>query len=158
MQWYFGSASNSRAIAAIVLALLMANGCDGGQVAVVDGGSVDRADAAFVVDTDASDPEVPDGAPARPCTLVLPRCSAPAPSYAADIAPVIARRCLPACHQPGGIEQVQPLTNYAEVYFRRVNVLQQVYHCRMPPADKPELPAEEVTTFLNWLVCGSPNN
>src|SRR5882757_548035 len=148
MLWYFDSASTSRAIAAIALAVLVANGCDGGHFGVVDAGPVDT-DAAFLLDSDA---------PARPCTLVRSRCSAPAPSYAADIAPVIARRCLPACHEPGGIEQVQPLTNYAEVYFRRVNVLQQVFNCRMPPPDKPELPSEEVTTFLNWLVCGSPNN
>jgi hypothetical protein len=158
MLWYFGSASNSRAIAAIGLAVLVANGCDGARIAGADAGPVDPADAGFFLDTDALESEVQDGAPARPCTLVLPRCAPPAPSYTAEIAPVIARRCLPACHEPGGIEQVQPLTNYAEVFFRRVNVLQQVYHCRMPPIDKPELPSEEVTAILNWLVCGSPNN
>ena len=155
---YFGSASNSKTIVAIALALLVACGCDGGHFAVVDAGSVDVADAAFLPDNDALESEVQDGPPARPCTLVLPRCSAPAPSYAADIAPLIAKRCLPACHEPGGIEQVQPLTNYAQVYFRRVNVLQQVFRCRMPPLDRPELPSEEVTALLNWLVCGSPNN
>jgi hypothetical protein len=133
------SASSSRRVAAALVLLLTA--CGGGG---------------------RFPPAPPDAAPevlpARPCTLALPSCPAPPPSYVEDIESLVARRCRPACHEPGGVEAAQPLTTYAEIYARRAKVIDQVFHCKMPPLDRPGLPDDEALTILSWLVCAAPNN
>jgi hypothetical protein len=139
------SASNSSRAAALLALLVVA--CGSGTFARLDAGET-------LASTDAAGEVLP----ARPCTLVLPSCPAPPPGYAATIAPLLARRCRPACHEPGGVEAVQPLTTHPEVYARRAKVIDQVFHCKMPPLDRAGLPDDEAITILQWLVCGSPNN
>jgi hypothetical protein len=147
MQSFFDSASSSRAAIALALLVMACGGRSGG------------ADAAPVDPADATDGLAVD-LPPRPCTLVLPTCPATgAPSYVRDVQPIIARRCLPACHGPGGIEaQAQPLSTYAQIFQRRANILSQVYSCKMPPLDQPALADEDAAVILTWLVCASPNN
>jgi hypothetical protein len=114
----------------------------------------DDGPATLPDDADAS-----GDAPAQSCPFVLPRaCPATVPSFATDIAPLIARRCRPACHDPGGISEVQALTTHAQVFSRRGTVLTQVLYCKMPPPGFPALPPEEGAQLLDWLICGSPNN
>ena len=93
------------------------------------------------------------------CDWALPAtCPGAAPSYAGDVAPLIASRCLPACHAPGGISQMQTLGSYSQIFSKRGTVLSQIYTCKMPPAPTPALPADEGKVILDWLVCGAPNN
>src|SRR5579883_2718899 len=67
------------------------------------------------------------------CPNDLPgSCPASMPSYQADIAPLLASRCIP-CHNPNGIESSKPLNSYSAVYGLRGTVLTQVYGCQMPP-------------------------
>jgi len=75
---------------------------------------------------------------------------------AATIAPIVATSCVP-CHEPGG-SSVQLLQTYAEVFDLRGPVLDQVYACKMPPADYPPLTPAQRADLLGWLVCGAPSD
>ncbi len=98
------------------------------------------------------------GPPALSCPNDLPNgCPSPAPSYRNQVAAVIANRCL-SCHGPGGQEAALPFTTYQAVFASRSTILNQVYHCVMPPAGNPAPDAQERTLFLGWLVCGAPDN
>ncbi len=92
------------------------------------------------------------------CPNDLPAaCPAQVPSYAADIAPLLQRRCL-VCHAPGGPAASRPLTSYAAVYTLRTTVLSQVYGCVMPPPGATPLTGAERASLLAWLVCKAPDN
>ncbi len=92
------------------------------------------------------------------CPNDLPNgCPDPAPSYRNQVAGVIANRCL-SCHSPGGQEASMPFTSYQAVFNSRGLILDQVYHCVMPPAGNPAPDAQERALLLGWLVCGAPNN
>ena len=95
---------------------------------------------------------------AASCPNDLPAaCPSPAPSFAAGISAIVAGRCA-TCHTPGGVAGTILLTNYADVYRRRVSVLTEVYSCYMPPQEEIVLPESERRDLLGWLVCGAPNN
>jgi len=84
-------------------------------------------------------------------------CPSSVPSYAADVAPLIQHYC-GSCHSATGVASDQPLSTYADLKTRALNVKTQVYQCRMPmaPVEPPTL--EERVTLLAWFVCGAPNN
>ncbi len=96
------------------------------------------------------------------CPNDLPSsCPVPTPSYASDVEPILAERCV-LCHESGGLE-VAPfdLGTYTEVFTERSAVLDQVYSCAMPLVDSKgaqPLSESERTTLLAWLVCGAPQN
>jgi hypothetical protein len=99
-------------------------------------------------------------APAAPrtCALVLPSaCTPPAPSYAADVSPLIAKHCVP-CHMPGGVSRDRPLVTHAQVFARRGTVLDQIRRCKMPPPEEPPLADAEANTLMNWFMCDAPDN
>jgi hypothetical protein len=97
-------------------------------------------------------------AAAQSCGQEIPAsCQMPVPSYATEVAPLIAKHC-GGCHGPGGIEQMMALGSYGGLYPRRGTLLVQLYTCRMPPADAGVLPVDEGAIILHWLVCGAPNN
>lgn len=90
------------------------------------------------------------------CPNDLPKeCPTPAPSYDADVAPIVAKHCFP-CHAPGGEEEQRPLDTYEHVYARRSSVLTQVYSCSMPPSGQAVPSSAERAVLLAWLVCGAP--
>jgi len=92
------------------------------------------------------------------CPNDLPNgCPDPAPSYRNQVAGVIANRCL-SCHSPGGQEASMPFTSYQAVFNSRGLILDQVYHCVMPPAGNPAPDAQERALLFGWLLCGAPNN
>ncbi len=114
----------------------------------------------------ASDPASPapvvDGGAALDaggCPSDLPAaCPSPPPSYASDVAPIIAARCYP-CHAPGGVAASKhELSSYDRVFAQRSAVLNQVYACAMPPKDAAPPAASERQKLLGWLVCKAPNN
>ena len=97
------------------------------------------------------------GAPAT-CPNDLPAsCAATPPSYARDVAPILASKCV-VCHGPGGVESNRDLSSYDHVHALRSSVLNQVHACAMPPADGEALTAPERATLLGWLVCSAPQN
>jgi uncharacterized membrane protein len=91
------------------------------------------------------------------CPHELPSACASAPSYQAQIAPIVAARCA-TCHAPGGVEASKPLDTYAALHARRGSVLDQVYNCLMPLPGAPPLTTEERAALLGWLVCDAPEN
>lgn len=93
------------------------------------------------------------------CPDDLPRsCPTPPPSYAKDVAPILANRCAP-CHFPGGVEvAAHDLSTYARVQAQRGSVLDQLHSCLMPPPDAGQPTAQERAAVLGWLVCGAQNN
>jgi hypothetical protein len=84
-------------------------------------------------------------------------CPEPTPSYQDEIAPIIADACVP-CHGPGGPESTRDLSTYQAVFDQRVDVLGQIYGCRMPPHGAAPLEPDERQALLGWLVCGAPDN
>ncbi len=92
------------------------------------------------------------------CPSDLPSGCAPnPPSYAAEVAPLLARRCL-GCHGDTGVASNLPLDTYVRVHQSRTTILTRVYGCQMPPAGETPLNAAERSTLLRWLVCDAPNN
>ncbi len=51
-----------------------------------------------------------------------------------------------------------PFTSYQAVFNSRGLILDQVYHCVMPPAGNPAPDAQERALLFGWLLCGAPNN
>jgi mono/diheme cytochrome c family protein len=95
---------------------------------------------------------------ASACPNDLPvACAATPPSYARDVAPILAAKCV-VCHGPGGVEATRDLSTYDHVHTQRSSVLDQVHACMMPPAGGEALTAAERATLLGWLVCGAPQN
>jgi mono/diheme cytochrome c family protein len=86
-----------------------------------------------------------------------PGCPSPVPSYQNQVASVIASRCV-SCHGPGGQNAALPFTTYQQVFNSRIAILNQVYHCVMPPAGNPAPDAQQRALLLGWLVCGAPDN
>lgn len=104
-------------------------------------------------------PSTPSNPPAE-CTATLPDngdCATAAPSYSADIEPIVSARCL-ECHFANNHNSPVVLETRAELYNQRALVETQVYRCSMPPADSAPLPASEREELLRWLVCGAPDN
>lgn len=92
------------------------------------------------------------------CPNDLPKaCPSPPPSYAGAIAPLVELRCAP-CHSGASPIGTYDFTTYDGLASRRSLVLNQVYGCRMPPADAAAPTADERAALLAWLVCRAPNN
>jgi hypothetical protein len=92
------------------------------------------------------------------CPSDLPssaECGAGVPSYGADVAPIIERRCN-GCHFAGNTQSDDVFVDYADVYSQRQTVLTRIYRCVMPPV--VPLSPEERATLLEWLVCGAPGD
>lgn len=118
--------------------------------AIADGSNVDEPPC--IDDTDA---------PVN-CPEDLPPeddCPTTAPSYANEIAAIVAKKCT-VCHQPGGRETVNQFDTYAKIVknSNNIHMLTQVYACRMPKSCGEPLTSSERQSLLKWLVCGAPNN
>jgi hypothetical protein len=116
-----------------------------------------------------NDPNVPDQVPDGTvlnlestvvCPPAAPSSCPETPSFAKDIAPLVKRACLP-CHSPGGVAADRDLTTYANLIRLETTDFVQVDGCVMPPADAgpdASLSFQDRTEFLQWFVCGSPDN
>lgn len=93
------------------------------------------------------------------CANDLPAaCPAPAPSFQAQVAPLLAARC-GGCHVAGGVAPTHRFGSWAQVYPQRTALLTQTYSCLMPPLDGGlALTAAERSLLFGWLVCGAPEN
>ena len=91
------------------------------------------------------------------CKPLPSECQEPGPSYANDVAPIIAARCA-MCHngEPG---MEWSLAEYDDVYDWRGTITIQLRNCSMPPADSGyTLPENERETINAWLICDAKNN
>jgi uncharacterized membrane protein len=96
------------------------------------------------------------------CPDDLPRsCPSPAPTFSADVSPLIQKHCA-GCHSADGEEPKPLLINYDSITgsmdatARMVET--QLVSCAMPPSDQPPLTAEERQTILGWIICGAKND
>jgi hypothetical protein len=127
--------------------------------AVADGGPT-TSDT--TPDADDAPPCTPDPDPPVNCPKDLPPdddCPDAAPSYTAEVASIIARRCT-VCHRAGGVGAAFQFDTYAKIAANnnRAHMVTQVYMCRMPPSCADALLTDERQKLLHWLVCGGPNN
>jgi hypothetical protein len=91
-----------------------------------------------------------------------------APTYSADVAPIIMDRCAP-CHFAGGIaDAIVDLSTYAGVDNASTSMLNELTECAMPPihgdtqfgiaaGTVPGLTEEQLTTLVQWIECGMRN-
>jgi uncharacterized membrane protein len=100
-----------------------------------------------------------EGAAPDACVVDVPKtCPANAPSYNAQVQPLMANRCLP-CHAPGGVADARrDFTTHERVAQHRSAMLTQLSACLMPPANGTPLQPHERQLLLQWLVCDAPNN
>ena len=85
-------------------------------------------------------------------------CSAPPPSYRADVQPVLRERCF-ACHAGSGDEvEDHDFSTFEKVYAQRADIEGKVRARAMPPAGRPQLTETERRTLLAWIGCRAPEN
>ena len=96
-----------------------------------------------------------------PAPLAAPD-PAHAPTWAAAVAPLVARHCA-SCHVEGGMAPF-PLTTHAEAAAKSAMIAEVVEQCRMPPwfaaraqhfENERGLSAEEIATFASWARSGA---
>jgi cytochrome c peroxidase len=87
----------------------------------------------------------------------MPRCEGDAPSYRAEIAPMLQGRCL-RCHQASAPAERWLLDDRAHVVALAASVAGQVRGCQMPPPESPPLADAERQRLLSWIACGAPDN
>jgi hypothetical protein len=91
------------------------------------------------------------------CKPLPTECQPPVPSYASDVAPIFAARCV-TCHD-GGPGGEWPLQSYDDVSTWGGPITIQLRNCSMPPPDSGHtLPESERETINAWLVCGAQDN
>jgi hypothetical protein len=90
-----------------------------------------------------------------------------APTYTADVAPIIQDRCAP-CHFAGGIaDAIVDLSTYSGVDNASMSMLDELTDCAMPPVNGnsqfgiaagtvPGLTEEQLTTLVQWIECQMP--
>lgn len=94
-----------------------------------------------------------------------PEGTAPeAPTYHADVAPILEARCV-RCHDEGGLAPF-PLTTYEEVFEERRDVSFSVQNREMPPYlaascctdyfQDISLDDDEIATIVEWVLDGAP--
>jgi hypothetical protein len=77
----------------------------------------------------------------------------PAPSFEADVRPVLERRCF-GCHAgAGAAAEDHDFSSPDRVRAERRAVLDEVATCAMPP--KAPLDDAEANTLLRWAVCAA---
>jgi hypothetical protein len=145
----------------IFFLLLLCSGCSTDVTAANDAGEPPRGTGGTggvsSVDGDSGGAPLDASPPSGGCGAEAPaKCPSPIPSYATDIVPIFDEKCN-NCHVGG--TGPWPLTDYESVHDWKVQILQDIESCTMPPLDGgTTLSAEERETVLGWLVCGAPNN
>jgi hypothetical protein len=91
----------------------------------------------------------PSACPAEPAAV---------PSYAGQIAGIIAQHC-GSCHLENNLGGPWPFSQWIDVYDWVSSIRISLEQCLMPPpdTDAPLTPADR-ETLQTWLACGAPNN
>ena len=159
------SGRTSPAVVALLLVGMLGGACSDDDTDPVDGADGSAAGrggstagkggehAGHGGDHDAGDA---DGGPTLPepatCDVVPPtKCVDPELTYADDVKPIIAARCL-SCHDGKG--EQWPLVSEGHVASWFSQIRDVMIRCQMPPADSGiTMPTEERETILQWLRC-----
>jgi hypothetical protein len=131
----------------------VASGCSTGNKATEDTSSAAEATVPVL---DASTLDAPGPDPRR-CVAIPAACPAQQPSYATDIAPILAAKCN-TCHSGKSDGGPWPLTEYEYIVDWQSLVVADIEYCTMPPTGAPPLTSAEQDAILTWLVCNAPNN
>lgn len=82
-----------------------------------------------------------------------PRCEGPAPTYAADVRPVLARKCF-ACHSGDGpAAEDHDFSREDVLRAQRTSVADEVSTRSMPPPTRPQLTDAEADVLLRYATC-----
>jgi uncharacterized membrane protein len=104
--------------------------------------------------TSASPVSCPNDSPACPSS------SSSAPTYQADVGPLIQKYCA-GCHSPDGGNPALLLQTFEDVTATKgmqiTHVLSRFKACVMPPADAPQPTSAERTVILTWFACCETN-
>jgi cytochrome c5 len=85
-------------------------------------------------------------------------CSSAAPSFSAEIAPILEQRCN-NCHAPGVDGGPWPLDTRQNVSDWSSIIIKDLKDCSMPPAGSGvPFSTEERDKLWAWLICGAPDN
>lgn len=110
-----------------------------------------RATAAALLLTSACGAAAATAPPAPPPV----RCDAAVPTYAADVRPILERRCF-ACHAGDGpAAEEHDFSRVETLRSQRRQLTDAVTARAMPPAGRPELTDAEGQTLLAWAACGA---
>lgn len=90
------------------------------------------------------------------CSASVPASCTTAPSYASEVAPILASYCT-SCHSAGGEQSNKPLDSYATASRSASEIENQLATCNMPPSSS-SLSTSDANTVLAWIACGAPNN
>lgn len=79
--------------------------------------------------------------------------------FAADVQPIVNTHCATnrGCHAAGSINRGGPLTNYSQVFDKRLEIKIQVSAGSMPPAPD-SLTTNQKNKIICWINSGAPNN
>jgi len=81
------------------------------------------------------------------------RCEGPAPTYAADVRPVLAHKCF-ACHAgDGSAAEDHDFSREDVLRAQRSSVADAVSTRSMPPPTRPQLTDAEADVLLRWATC-----
>jgi hypothetical protein len=83
-------------------------------------------------------------------------CSVDGSSFEVTIQPILAKSCLPACHD-GSPDAAWPLTDYDDVQAWTTFVAQDILACTMPPRGSgyPMKKADR-QAIIDWISCNAP--
>jgi hypothetical protein len=82
-------------------------------------------------------------------------CSPDGSSFAAAVEPILARSCLPACHD-GSPDAAWPLTDFDDVQAWTTYISSDIESCTMPPIGSGyPMSRGDREAILNWIVCGA---
>jgi hypothetical protein len=144
----------------VLYALLIGgtSGCSDGSKNIGDASGSAEAGVSSpdVTGEAAPSPDAPTPDP-LPCVAIPTTCPPQQPSYARDIAPILAAKCN-TCHSEEVDSGPWPLTEYSYVSDWQTNILADVQYCTMPPAGATPLTSTEQDAILAWIVCNAPDN
>ncbi|TAD85983.1 MAG: hypothetical protein EAY75_09865 [Bacteroidetes bacterium] len=98
------------------------------------------------------------GADPAPTPTPDPTCVGAAPTFAANVLPLIQTRCATGsgCHGTGSGNSGGPLTTHAQISAKASTIRSQVNSGAMPIGGT--LTAAQKATIVCWINGGSPNN
>lgn len=93
------------------------------------------------------------------CITATDPCAGLAFKFATDVQPIINTRCAtsPGCHGNGAINSGGPLTNYTQIFNKRLEIKIQVSSNSMPPPPDT-LSSDQKNKIICWLNSGAPDN
>jgi hypothetical protein len=86
-------------------------------------------------------------------------CAGVVSKFATDVLPLIKTSCATnsACHSTGSINNGGPLTNYSQIFSKRLDIKLQINSGSMPPPPST-LTSEQKNKIICWINAGAPDN